>query len=76
MRILAAALGAVTAITLLAGCAYDNTYDRYGYGYGNGNGYYGDRSYYGDRYGQSNYYGRYDRNCWLDRDGYRHCVRR
>jgi len=72
MRMLAAAVGAVTAIMLLSGCAYDR-YDRYGYGYGNG--YYGDRAY-GDRYGQSNYYGRYDRDCWLDRDGYRHCVRR
>jgi hypothetical protein len=74
MRMLTAALGAITAITLLSGCAYDN-YDRYGYGYGNGNGYYGDRTY-GDRYSQPNYYGRSDRDCWLDRDGYRHCVRR
>ena len=74
MRILTAVLGAVTAITLLSGCAYDQRYDTYGYGYGNGysNGYY----YDGDRYDRSNYYGRYDRNCWYDRDGYRRCVRR
>jgi hypothetical protein len=71
MKTLAAVLGAVTAITLLSGCAYDNRYDRYGYGYG-----YSDRYYYGDRYDRPNYYGRYDRDCWYDRDGDRHCVRR
>jgi hypothetical protein len=70
---LAAALGAVTAITLLSACAYDGN-DRYGYGYGNGT--YGNGSYYGDRYDRSNYYGRYDRECWYDRSGYRHCARR
>jgi hypothetical protein len=70
---LAAALGAVTAITLLSGCAYDR-YDRYGYGYDNGynGGYYNG----GDRYDRSNYYGRDNRDCWIDRDGDRHCVRR
>jgi hypothetical protein len=64
MKVLAAVLGAVTAITLLSGCAYDN---RYAYGYGTG--------YYGDRYDRT-YYGRYDRDCWYDRYGDRHCVRR
>lgn len=66
MRMLAATLGAATAIALLSGCAYDR-YDRYSYGYGNG-------SYYGDRYDR--YYDRNDRDCWLDRYGDRHCVRR
>ena len=65
MKMFAAALGAVTAITLLAGCAYDN---RYAYGYG-------DRYSYGDRYDRSSY-GSFDRECWYDRSGYRHCVRR
>jgi len=65
MRMLAAALGAATAIALLSGCAYDH-YDRYGYGYGRG-------AYYGDRYDRYNY-GRYDRDCWYDRYGDRRCV--
>jgi len=65
MRMLAAALGAATAIVLLSGCAYDR-YDRYSYGYGNG--------YYGTQYG--GYYDRYDRNCWSDRYGNRRCERR
>ena len=75
MRMLAATLGAATAIALLSGCAA-YTYDRYGYGYGNG--YYGDRyysdRYYGDRY--SSNYDRYGSDCWYDREGDRHCVRR
>ena len=70
MRMLTAVLGAVTAMTLLSGCAYDR-YDRYGYGYGYDNG-----GYYGDRYDRFYSYGRYDRDCWYDRDGDRRCVRR
>jgi hypothetical protein len=80
MKMLAAALGAMTAITLLSGCAYDNSYaygysgDRYAYGYGyNGSryayGYNGGRYYYGDRY-SGGYYGR---GCWYDRYGFRYC---
>ena len=66
MRMLAAALGAATAIALLSGCAA-YTYDRYAYGYG----------YYGDRYYSDRYYGdRYVSDCWYDRFGDRHCVRR
>jgi len=68
MKILAAALAAATAITVLSGCAYDNRYDRYGYGYGD--------NYYGGQYDRPNYYGRYDRECWYDRSGDRHCARR
>jgi len=66
MRMLTAALGAATAIALLSGCAYDR-YDHYSYGYGRGGSYYGDRY---DRYDS----GRYDRDCWLDRYGDRHCA--
>jgi len=65
MKMLAAALGAATAIALLSGCA--SSYDRYAYGYGNG-------YYYGDRYDRYPY--RDYRDCWLDRYGDRHCVRR
>ena len=71
MRMLPTVLGALTAITLLSGCAYDG-YDRYGSGYGNSYGY-GSGSYYGDRYDRSYSYGGYDRNCYYDRAGYRHC---
>jgi uncharacterized protein YceK len=60
---LAAVLGAATAIALLSGCA--SGYDRYAYGYGPG-GYYGGRYVsYSDRYG----------NCWYDRFGEKVCVR-
>jgi len=70
MRMLAATLGAATAIVLLSGCAYER-YDRYGYGYGNG-------YTYGDRYDRydRNYYDRDVGDCWYDRDGERHCMRR
>ena len=74
MRMLVAALGAATAITLLSGCAYDRN-DQYGYGYGNSYDY-GSGYNYGDRYNGSNYYGRYDRECRYDRYGERHCYRR
>jgi len=51
MKTLATALGALTAVVLLSGCAY-HSYDRYAYGYGRG--YYGNPNYYGncwvDRY--------------------------
>ena len=67
MRMLTTALAAAVAIALLSGCAY-RTYDRASYGYGN------DYSY-GDRYDRYDY-GRYDRDCWYDRYGDRHCMRR
>ena len=62
-KMLATALGAVTAIVLLAGCTH-YYYDRYAYGYGN-YGYYGNR-YYGDRYWAN-------RNCWTDKNGVKQC---
>jgi hypothetical protein len=73
MKMLAAALGAATAIALLSGCAYKG-YDRYAYGYGyNGNAnpngsFYGDRSY-------RTYDGSYYHNCWVDQSGARQCTR-
>ena len=73
MKTLTTALGALTAVVLLAGCThyyYDRYYDRYGYGYG----YFGDRYAYGygrGYYGNPTYFG----NCWVDRYAVRRCVR-
>jgi hypothetical protein len=63
MKILAAALGAATAIALLSGCAYDR-YDHYAYGYGPRYAYgYGPAYYDGHtsdyRYGGVRHYDRY-----------------
>jgi len=63
---LAAALGAATAIALLSGCTYDR------YAYGNSPGYYGGRYVsYNDRYNGDCWYGRFGEKTCVDRYGAR-----
>ena len=73
MKRLGMALGAVTVLVALSGCATDGGYYGAGYGYNGGGGYgYGYNGGYG--YGQSygRGYGSYDRNYYQrrDRNGY------